>query len=124
MSDKKRFSHSTHGCIIVYSLRTEAKCLFHWDRADCSAFNVELTASRRGAELTATALCLALTDTKGAELTATALCLALTDTEGAELTATALCLELTATKGREQESSTAFLPLPCSWRRNPSKQCE
>ena len=107
MSDKKRFSHSTHGCIIVYSLRTEAKCLFHWDRADCSAFNVELTASRRGAELTATALCLALTDT-----------------EGAELTATALCLELTATKGREQESSTAFLPLPCSWRRNPSKQCE
>ena len=123
MSDKKRFSHSTHGCIIVYSLRTEAKCLFHWDRADCSAFNVELTASRRGAELTATALCLALTDTKGAELTATALCLALTDTEGAELTATALCLELTATKGREQESSTAFL-LPCSWRRNPSKQCE
>ena len=107
MSDKKRFSHSTHGCIIVYSLRTEAKCLFHWDRADCSAFNVELTASRRGAELTATALCLALTDTEGAELTAS----------------TALCLELTATKGREQESSTAFL-LPCSWRKHPSKQCE
>ena len=108
VSDKKKvFAWYSRMCHCLFPA-DRAKCLFHWDGADCSAFYVELTASRR-AELTATAtaLCLALTDTMGAELTATALCLALTDTMGAELTATALCLALTDTKGAEL-TATAF----------------
>ena len=110
VSDKKKvFAWYSRMCHCLFPA-DRAKCLFHWDGADCSAFYVELTALRR-AELTATALCLALTDTMGAELTATALCLALTDTEGAELTATALCLALTDTMGAELTATALCLAL-------------